>query len=209
MSDVIRADDTDAGPLSQVIADAFIDLPPSRWLIADPVARRDIFPAYFRLFVEHALGSGIVQTNDDRSGVALWMFAGDGHESEPGDYAARLAALTRPWTDRFVAFDAALEQSHPAGLPHHYLAMLAVRPDRQGVGVGAGMLRSYHRRIDSQDGGPAYLEASSERVHALYLRNGYSLAPEAPFYLPDGGPPMWPMWRRTSGKANHAGKGGA
>jgi GNAT superfamily N-acetyltransferase len=197
MSDVIRADDSDAGSLSQVIADAFIDLPPSRWLIADPVARRDIFPAYFRLFVEHALGSGVVQTNDDRSGVALWMFVGDGRESEPADYTARLAALTRPWTDRFVAFDATLEQNHPAGAPHHHLAMLAVRPDRQGVGVGAEILRSYHQQIDSQDGGPAYLEASSERVHSLYQRNGYELASDAPFYLPDGGPPMWPMWRRA------------
>jgi ribosomal protein S18 acetylase RimI-like enzyme len=197
MSDVIRADDADAGPLSQVIADAFIDLPPSRWLIADPVARRDIFPAYFRLFVEHALGSGIVQTNDDRSGVALWMFVGDGHESEPVDYAARLAALTSPWTDRFVAFDSALDRSHPAGESHHYLAMLAVRPDRQRVGLGAEMLRSYHQKIDGHDGGPAYLEASSEQVQGLYLRNGYALAPDAPFYLPDGGPPMWPMWRRA------------
>jgi GNAT superfamily N-acetyltransferase len=129
--------------------------------------------------------------------VALWMFVGDGHESAPADYAARLAALTTPWTDRFVAFDVALDQSHRADVPHHYLAMLAVRPDRQGVGVGAELLRAYHQEIDSQDGGPAYLEASSERVQALYLRNGYALTPDAPFYLPDGGPPMWPMWRRA------------
>lgn len=197
MNDVIRADDADADRLSQVIADAFIDLPPSRWLIADPVARRDVFPGYFLMFVEHALGSGVVHTTADRSAVALWLFVGDEHDNGPADYEARLAALTGPWTDRFVAFDAALDRCHPAGIPHHYLAMIAVRPDRQGAGTGATLLRSYHQEIDETDGAPAYLEASSERVRALYLRQGYASRPDAPFYLPDGGPPMWPMMRRA------------
>ena len=199
MNEVIRADDSDAVRLSQVIADAFIDLPPSRWLIADPVARRDVFPGYFRIFVEHTLASGVVHTTPDRSAVALWMFVGDEHDGGPPDYESRLAALTSPWTDRFVAFDAALDQCHPAGISHHYLAMIAVRPDRQSAGAGAKLLRSYLKEIDKQDGAPAYLEASSERVRGLYLRHGYALRPSAPFYLPDGGPPMWPMWRRARG----------
>ena len=197
MNDVIRADDADAGRLSQVIADAFIDLPPSRWLIADPAARREVFPGYFLIFVEHVLASGIVHTTADRSAVALWQFMGDGRDSGPADYAARLAARTSPWTARFLAFDAALGQRHPAGIPHHYLAMIAVRPDRQGAGIGAGLLRSYHQEIDKRDAAPTYLEASSERARGLYLRHGYALRPDSPFYLPDGGPPMWPMWRRA------------
>jgi GNAT superfamily N-acetyltransferase len=168
MNDVVRADDADAGRLSQVIADAFIDLPPARWLIADPVARRDIFPGYFLIFVEHALATGVVHTTTDRVAVALWLFAGDGHDAGPADYEARLAAQTRPWTDRFIAFDAALDQCHPVGVPHHYLAMMAVRPDRQGAGTGAWLLRSYHSEIDKQDGAPAYLEASAPRGAVLY-----------------------------------------
>jgi GNAT superfamily N-acetyltransferase len=199
MNDIIRADDADAGRLSQVIADAFIDLPPSRWLIADRAARRDVFPGYFLMFVEHALATGVVHTTPDRSAVAVWQFVGDGHEAGPADYDERLAALTGPWTDRFVAFDAALDRCHPVGTPHHYLAMIAVRPDRQGAGIGAELLRSYHQAIDQQEGGLAYLEASSERVRSLYLRHGYASRPDSPFYLPDGGPPMWPMLRR--GKA--------
>lgn len=197
MNEVIRASDADASRLSQVIADAFIDLPPSRWLISDPVARRDVFPGYFLIFVEHALASGAVYTTGDRSAVALWHFVGEGHEGGPADYEARLAALTGPWTDRFIAFDAALDRCHPVGLPHHYLAMIAVRPDRQGAGTGAGLLRSHHQEIDRRGGAPAYLEASSERVRSLYLRHGYAQRPDSPFYLPDGGPPMWPMWRRA------------
>lgn len=197
MTDVIRAHDADARRLSQVIADAFIDLPPSRWLIADPVARRDVFPGYFLIFVEHVLASGVAATTADRSAVALWRFVGGGHDGGPVGYEERLAALTSPWTDRFHAFDAALDRCHPVGIPHHYLAMIAVRPDRQGAGIGAELLRSYHQEIDRQNGEPAYLEASSERVCGLYQRHGYAFRPDAPFYLPDGGPPMWPMWRRA------------
>ena len=56
--EVIPASPADVGTLSQVIADAFHDLPPSPWLISDPVTRRRIFPAYFRLYVEHAMANG-------------------------------------------------------------------------------------------------------------------------------------------------------
>lgn len=197
MNDVIRADDADAGRLSQVIADAFFDLPPSRWLIADPVARRDVFPGYFLMFVEHALATGIVHTTPDRSAVAVWRFVPGDQQAGPADYDKRLAALTEPWTGRFVTFDAALDRCHPTGVPHHYLAMIAVRPDRQGAGIGAGLLRSYHQQIDEADGALAYLEASSQRVRSLYLRHGYASRPDSPFYLPDGGPPIWPMLRRA------------
>ena len=59
---VVRAGEADLDVLSQVIADAFHDLAPSRWLIPDPGARREIFPGYFRLYLEHALASGTVHT---------------------------------------------------------------------------------------------------------------------------------------------------
>ena len=45
---VIRATEADLDVLSQVIADAFHDVAPSRWLITDPGARQQIFPGYFR-----------------------------------------------------------------------------------------------------------------------------------------------------------------
>jgi len=43
---------------------------------------------------------------------------------------------------------------------------------------------------------PTYLEASSPRSRGLYLAHGYALGTDAPYHLPDGGPPMCPMWRR-------------
>ena len=71
--DIITATEADTSTLSQVIADAFGDLPQSQWLIPDPDARREILPGYFRILVEHALATGTVHTTADRSAAALWI----------------------------------------------------------------------------------------------------------------------------------------
>jgi GNAT superfamily N-acetyltransferase len=76
---------------------------------------------------------------------------------------------------------------------HHHLAILAVRPDAQGQGIGTALLRAHHTTLDGTDV-PAYLEASSERTRAWYLRHGYTDHGQ-PFHLPEGGPPLWPLWR--------------
>ena len=191
---VVPADAADLDTLSQVIADAFHDLAPSRWLIADPDARRRIFPGYFRLYVDHAMASGTVHTTPDRSAVALWLRVGEHPEDQPDGYSARLSAATSPWTSRFVAFDAALDRHHPAGVPHHHLAILAVRPDRQGQGTGTALLRAYHQMLDRDARAPAYLEAADLRTRQIYLRHGYT-DHGPPIQLPDDGPQMYPMMR--------------
>jgi GNAT superfamily N-acetyltransferase len=198
---LVRADEADLDVLSQVIADAFCDLAPSRWLIADPAARREIFPGYFRLYLEQALAHGVVHTTSGRTAAALWLHVGREVAGQADGYEARLAAATSPWTDRFTAFDAALDRHHPVGIPYRHLAILAVRPDRQGRGTGTALLRGCHESLDDE-GMPAYLEASGPRTRDLYLAHGYVLRPDAPFYLPEGGPPMWPMMREPQRKAS-------
>lgn len=193
---VTQADPADAALLSQVIADAFHELPPAHWLIPDPLTRRKIFPAYFRIFIDHAMAAGLVHTTANRAAVALWLPVGkDGPGLLGDDYQSRLAEVTGPWAGRFHAFDAELDRHHPTGTAHHHLAMLAVNPDNQGQGIGTALLRAHHITLD-QTATPAYLEASSPRNRALYLRHGY--ATPRPFHLPDGGPPMWPMTRSAT-----------
>ena len=119
---VVFADASCAGVLSQVIADAFLDLAVSRWLIPYPAARRRIFPGYFRLYVEHALADGLVCTTPDQDAVALWLPAGDEAAPPPEDYDERLAAVTGPWIDRFRLFDQTLEDRHPTGYAHRRVA---------------------------------------------------------------------------------------
>jgi ribosomal protein S18 acetylase RimI-like enzyme len=191
---VVVAREDDAGALSAVIAAAFLDLPPSRWLIADETGRRKIFPSYFGFYIEHVLACGTVHTTEERDAAALWLPVHGDLPPQPVGYLRRLAAITSPWTSRFLAFDAVLDANHPAGWPHQYLAMLAVRPDRQRHGIGTALLHARHAELDRQ-GQAAYLEASSQSSRDLYLRHGYRVRSSGPFHLPGDGPPMWPMSR--------------
>ena len=188
---VVLADASCAGVLSEVIADAFFDLAVSRWLIPYPPARRRVFPGYFRLYVEHALASGLVCTTPAQDAVALWLPAGEEPAPPAEDYDERLAAVTGPWIDRFRLFDQTLEPRRPTGYAHHHLAILAVRPDRQGHGTGSALLRAHHTALD-RDSIPAYLEASDLRTRRLYLAHGYADS-GAPLVLPEA--VMYPMLR--------------
>jgi GNAT superfamily N-acetyltransferase len=192
-AEVVGASPADLDVLGQVIAAAFHDLAPSRWLIADPEARSAIFPGYFRLIVAHAMAAGLVHTTPGRDAVALWLPAGPGVPGPLAGYRQRLAEATAPWTGRFAVFDQRLEAHQPAGVAFWHLAILAVRPGRQGQGTGTALLTARHRDLD-HDGAPAYLEASSPRARDLYQRHGYTVRPGGAFRLP-GGPPFWPMWR--------------
>ena len=191
---VERAGLADAGILAQVIADAFADLDVSRWLVPDPGTRRAIFPGYFRIHVEGALADGLVLTTPARDAAALWVPLGpDGPGEPPKEYRDRLAAaVTRRHLARFSALDAALHRHHPAGVAHEYLAILAVRPGRQRLGIGTALMNARHAILD-RDGIPAYLEASDPAKRDIYLKRGYANSGN-PIRLPDG-PSMYPMAR--------------
>lgn len=174
--------------VAQVIADAFHDLGMSLWLVPDPVRRRQVFPPHFQILVDHALRHGTVHTIDGHA-VAVWFPPGP--VPDIPDYPARLRAACGDTTPRFEALDDAMHAAHPDG-GHAHLALLAVRPDRQGQGLGTTLLEHHHRLLDER-GEPAYLEASSPRSRELYLRHGYRPAGE-PFSLAEGAT-MWPMAR--------------
>ena len=147
---IVRAGEADIEVLSQVIADAFFPLAPCQWLIPDQDARREIFPAYFRMYVEHAMTDGIVHTTPGRDAAALWIPLGTGLPEPPAGYHQQLAAITGPWADRFTAFDA--EPGRPS--PDWHRAPPPVHPRRP-----ARPARPRHRyrppRLPSRRPGPA------------------------------------------------------
>jgi GNAT superfamily N-acetyltransferase len=132
----------------------------------DGAIRRAAFPGYFQLYVEHAIEDGLVETTPDRAAAALWI-PGDGPGAPPEGYTERLAAITGQYLGNFLAFDEQLDRHHPAGTFHHHLAILAVRPDRQGQGIGTALLHAHHAVLEDQHI-PAYLEASAPRGAVLY-----------------------------------------
>jgi GNAT superfamily N-acetyltransferase len=198
VTQVVVAEASDLDTLAGLLADAFAELPPSIWLISDPIARREIFPGYFRIFLEHGFASGFVYTTPDLSGVALWLPVHGAGPTVPPGYHQRLPVACAPWTSRFIAFDTALEKRYPVGREHHHLALLGVRPGRQGRGIGTALLAAHQQLLDGE-GLPAYLEASSPASRRLYLRHGYE--DRGPLIELPGGPVLFPMWREGKGRS--------
>ena len=192
---VVRdVDPVDTEEIIAVLAAAMSDGPVAQWLTPEADVRRASSSAYFEIFAEHAVRYGEVYATVDPidgrlSGVALW-FPLTSLIPPPTDYDHRIKEVTGSAFDRTRELDALLEAHHPME-PHHYLAFLAVRPDRQNLGIGSALLARHHSRLD-RAGIPAYLESNHPRNRDLYLRHGYVSRP--PVWLPDG-PPIWPMWR--------------
>jgi hypothetical protein len=194
---IIQAAPRDAGPLSRVIAQAFHDLAPSKWLIPDSDARARLLPGYFRLFAVHeAITRGVVYTTTGRNAVALWLPPAARDEPAPADYEKYLAASTGIWTERFRTFDELLAKHHPHDIDHDHLAILAVHPDHQNRGIGSALLAAHHKRLDAADPPrAAYLEASDATTRELYLRHGYVDLGD-PIVLPSEAR-MYPMVRNA------------
>ncbi|MFI5489211.1 GNAT family N-acetyltransferase [Micromonospora echinaurantiaca] len=186
-----RAEATDAGRLSTLLTDAFLISPVGDWLIPEVGMRRRVYLRYFEIFVGHGLEHGIVDVTTDLTGVAIWQ-PRDEDTLGPDNYDERLADATGWWVEQFRALDKTFDEQHPRDVFHHHLVFLGVLPSMQSRGIGSALLRHHHARLDAE-GIPAYLEASMSRNRDLYLRHGY--AASDPFYLPDDGPPLWPMWR--------------
>lgn len=188
---ISRASGDDAQWVADLIGEAFQSLAVACWLVPDPDRRAHILPANFRIFVDHALAHGHVHVIGDRAGVAVWFPRDEQPLPEPFAYQQRVTAACGEATDRFRHLDELFDKHHPTE-PHHHLAFLAVRPNRQRQGLGSALLAHHHSRLDAA-GVAAYLEASSAENRNLYLRHGYRVI-LAPFHLPDR-TPMWPMWR--------------
>ncbi|MBV9847445.1 MAG: GNAT family N-acetyltransferase, partial [Kutzneria sp.] len=147
-ADIVDATPADAAAIAALIAEAFQHLDVAQWLVPPSAEqRRSVLEADFRIFVDHALSHGIVQTSPNRTGVAMW-FPPAAQAREPADYDVRLAAACGPWIDRFRALDTAFAEHHPHSPAHHHLGFLAVRPDRQCRGLGSDLLRHHHQRLD-------------------------------------------------------------
>lgn len=192
--DVLPAAGGDAALLSGIIAEAFRHLDVARWLVPDDHDRATVLQATMGILVEHALTHpcGLADVTVDLQSAAVWFLLDtDGGDFQPTDYDARLAAAAGPHLARFRQLDDAFAAHHPRSEPHLHLAVLATAPPHQSAGRGSTLLRHRHDRHPEL---PAYLEASSPQSRELYLRHGYrDHGPRID--LPDGGPPLWPMWR--------------
>jgi len=193
-----RATGHDVPQLARVLARAFEPDPVMAWFFPDESDRSERLERMFGLVLlpKMALPHDETYTTEVLAGAALWQPPG-AYETGPIEDAKLLPRMARVWgrgLPRALRGLLFMESIHPHE-PHYYLPILGVDPEWQGHGIGAQLLRPVLDRCDSE-GMPSYLEATTPRSRALYLRNGFEVIEEVRF--PGDGPPLWKMWREPA-----------
>lgn len=191
---VRKVTEEDVPELCRALARGFYDDPVAGWFMPDDRERMRRLERAFEVGIRRIyLPYGQCYTTDAVVGGALW--------NPPGTWRVpiRRQLLLLPGMARaygrdlpraFRGFDL-VAREHPHERDHWYLPFVGVDPDWQGKGVGTALLRPVLDRCD-EDRVPAYLESSTARNRACYLRQGFEDMGTLRF--PDG-PPMTKMWR--------------
>jgi GNAT superfamily N-acetyltransferase len=130
---------------------------------------------------------------EDGAGGALWLPPEKWHLGPLAQLrlAPGMIVAMGPRLPQLLRAISTIESNHPQK-PHYYLPFVGVEPELQGKGIGTELLQPILDRCD-REGTPAYLEATTSRNRACYLKQGFEVTEE--FRYPKGGPPSWRMWR--------------
>jgi len=186
----------DIPELALTLSRAFDRDPVLSWVLRGDAGRPEALRRFFTYILRESIPHGEVTASEELDACAVWV--PPGVWAKPPRLVETLMMLpeTLRWTGlsrlrRFMEMDAAEYERRPKE-PHFYLAILGVRPERQGVGLGSALLRHTLSRLD-EAGVPAYLESSKAANVPLYERHGFRVLDE--IRLSGGGPSEWCMWR--------------
>jgi GNAT superfamily N-acetyltransferase len=183
-----------------VLCAAFDDDPALRFLLPDDDTRRAVAPRLARASCRYAMAHGVAWCTDDVDAVALRRPPGAEDLDAWGVVTSGLAALpfllgpAATW--RLARADWETSRRHAAALsePHWYLWNLAVRPDRQGTGLGSALMAHTFAQAD-HDGVPCYLETTNPRSLAIHRAHGFDVVAAGP--IPGTPLTVWSMVRRA------------
>lgn len=187
----------DIRELSRTLARAFYDDPVMIWLLPDAKARTARLHRLFATMVRHHhLARAGVEVACDGPAIvaaALWDPPDQWQETRRAQLAMTptFIRVFGPRSMRGRAIQELMKRVHPEE-PHWYLAVIGSDPTVRGEGFGQALMRSRLDRCDAEYC-PAYLESSKPENVPYYERFGFTVTRE--IKLPDGGPPLWAMWR--------------
>ncbi|MEV6581978.1 GNAT family N-acetyltransferase [Streptomyces sp. NPDC051582] len=189
----------EAGAIAALLARAFAVDAVMGWMFPDAEDRARRTARFFELLQrQQRPRAGAVRVAATGGGqllaAALWSGPGRWQPSA----ARELATMPRyahvfgvRGLSRAASVQNTLHDAHP-DTPHWYLPTLGTDPRFQGTGVGSALVKEQLAHCDRL-GQPAYLESSMISNIPFYEALGFRVTGE--IRLPEGGPPLWPMWR--------------
>jgi GNAT superfamily N-acetyltransferase len=190
---VRHASVVDADVVTEIISRSFLTDPVWSWAFPDDDRRYEQFLRWWRPAIDVAIDYGWVFVTNDESAAAVWLPPG-ADEYGPGGRDAMIALLDDLLGDRAAltleGVDLFEAQAAPADC--FYLSLLGTVPERQGQGLGLGLLADTLARVDAEHA-QAYLESTNPGNDARYRRTGF--VDHGTFAMPAGGPPVLGMLR--------------
>lgn len=192
---VRKATAHDVPGVAETLARAFFDDPVFRWTFPDDGRRREVLPAFFSMYTQTLLRNEEVYAVGKVTGAALWAPPGQPAvpEAEAEEFGRLMGEMSGVDAERAFVVGSLIDEHHPSG-SYYFLQFLGVKPEHQGRGSGSALMAPVLERCD-REGVRAYLDATSPRNKSLYERHGFRSSGE---YAPEGGPPLWPMWREPN-----------
>jgi ribosomal protein S18 acetylase RimI-like enzyme len=164
---------------TDVLAAAFRDNPMNRAVIGAFESKRlkvNTYGLSTSLIASRRFSWRRVIRLDDRVAAALIAFDPGGYPAAPPPLAAQLRCLwgqgfrvMKRWGELYRT----LLDVHPKE-PHCYLALIGVRPELQGRGLGRALLYNWLAEVDSR-GAKGYLETDREELIGYYGAAGFEV----------------------------------
>jgi len=195
--EIRKASQQDWPRVANILGDAFQNDPVMRWIIDEPTYYERFFAMELPgLFGKHEQ----VFINSEGTGATMWLPPGVvATEAESLSWSLLGVFLRILFTrgmapvKRLQHVEAMFKKHHPLE-PHFYLHAIGARLAHQGEGIGSAFMR-HGTDVCDANAAAAYLESSNERNVPLYINHGFKVVAEES--LPDGGPPIWFMWREA------------
>jgi len=210
---VVRLERTQRAKVAESLAWAFHRDPMWSFVLPDDETRAASFRPMWRAVIDFAHVYGTVHTTREAEGAACWIAPGKTETTLWKLLRTRfglpraMMRLPKDARKRFFAMMRFIDRHHRELMsePHWYLMALGVAPEKQGQGIGGGLLQPTLDRADA-DGVSCYLETQTEENVGFYRNRGFEVLCEQ--REPVGGLPLWFMVRPPGPSAGQeAGQG--
>lgn len=192
-SEIKQVGRDDAPAVADIMRAAFHDDPVVSFIEPRPAKRGIGIGAFADAATRLVPERREVYTTGDGAAAAIWSPPDEWEMSTRESLPFLQALLRTPFRlPVAVKFLTRAERMHPDE-PHWYLDLIGTRPERQGEGIGAALLRPVLDRCDEQ-GLPVWTYSSNRQNLAFYHRLGFEVLDEV--VLMEDAPVVFPIYRR-------------